>query len=203
MKWEKASRKHLWWGVGAAGVLLAAGAVVLVVRSAGPVVLPPEFLAARRSAALTSAQIVSLTNQTDDTIKQVNFSDLGGDSTQALALIENARSANREAYSKAFELTGYLQTLAGSLQAIPPGSGQGVAYEAVSVELSLVSEFILYTQQLNGFLDALGKAITSGTPADRSAAQAALAGVNTEVTKIDTINQQFLSKMQEFDQSLQ
>lgn len=162
-------------------------------------VLPPEFLAVRGETALVSQKIVDITRTTDEKIRAVNLFDFSGDPDKALAFIREARRSNGEAYDQAFELSRDLQRLAESLGEIKPTARQRLAYEAVAVELGLVSEFIVYTQYLNRFLDDLARAIATDSFKDRQVVADSLREVNQRVAQINQLNNEFLSKMEVFD----
>ena len=174
----------------------------ILAKLSAPVSLPPEFLLARQEAASVSEKIVSLTNATNNKIKAVNISDLDGNVAAARNLLEEARNDNGAAYAQAFELSQYLQRIAESMKQVSSVKSQRLAYEAVSIELSLVSEFITYTQNLNEFLNNLSRALATENLSDRQLVLNRLDDVNRNVNKINSLNQEFLSKISEFDRSL-
>ncbi|MFH0806336.1 MAG: hypothetical protein V1885_01270 [Candidatus Brennerbacteria bacterium] len=163
--------------------------------------LPQEFVRARQGAAAVSQHIVDLATLTSEKMTEVNLSDLGGDAPRALTLMSDARASNAAAYGKAFELTQHLQALAKSLPGISSVTKQREGSEAVAIELSLVSEFIVYTQKVDAFLDALERAIRFNIEANRAAAAAALDEVNTKVVSINTLNKAFREAIGIFDAS--
>ncbi len=167
--------------------------------SAGKAKEPQQFLEARRNAAEVSANIVGLTQSTNEKIKAINLSDLNGNAEKALALIQEARATNNEAYKSAFELSRGLQTMAEALAQIKSLESRRQAYEAVAVELGLVSEFINYTGSLNNFLDSLTRAIATNSPADRLTAENYLKEVNQKTETINNLNQEFSAKIGKFD----
>lgn len=183
-------------GVVVAGVLIYALAVFPTL-SAAP---PKSFMDARQAASITSKQIVDLTNLTSEKIKQVNVSSLGGqEREQALSLIRDARATNTQAYQKAFELSQNLQRLAETLNEIKSADAQRIAYDSVATELSLVSEFIGYTQSLNTFLDNLGILVSSNTIKNQETVRANLQEVNSRAAQVNTLNNTFNQKMQQLD----
>jgi len=167
--------------------------------SAGKTKEPQQFLEARRNAAEVSANIVGLTQSTNEKIKAINLSDLNGNAERALSLIQEARATNNEAYKSAFELSRGLQTMAEALAQIKSLESRRQAYEAVAVELGLVSEFINYTGSLNNFLDSLNRAIATNSPADRLTAENYLKEVNQKTETINNLNQEFSAKIGKFD----
>lgn len=163
--------------------------------------LPDEFVRARQSAAAVSQHIVDLATLTSKKLAEVNLFDLEGETARALALITDARQANEAAYGKAFELTQRLQELARSLTEVSSVSKQREGSEAIAIELSLVSEFIIYTQKVDIFLDSLERAVRTNLVSDRAAAAAALDGVNEKVASINSLNRAFREAIGEFDAS--
>lgn len=190
-----------WFGIGVAILLVALG-VYAGVRASRSGSVSQEFLSARKDAASVSTQIVELTRQTGEKIRAVNYTDLSGNTDQAIAFIGEAKALNQSAYTQTFELTRHLQRLAGSLSSMGASELRGKAYDAISVELALVSEFILYTQKLNIFLESLSRAIATGLSADRSITDEALKVANEQGNRINAINEEFLKKMEVFDSSL-
>lgn len=161
--------------------------------------LPEEFVRARQNAALTSQDIVDLTKLTSERLAEVNLLELKGDIVRALTVVADARTSNQAAYSKAFELTQDLQELAKSLGGVPSIAKQREGSEAVAIELSLVSEFIIYTQKVDTFLDALERAIRFNVESNRAAAAAALDEVNAKVVSINALNNAFRRAIGTFD----
>lgn len=184
--------------------IVAASAVIyaLVVFSPISTGAPREFLEARRAAANTSKQIVDLTNLAGEKIREVNISSLSGGREKALQLIRDARATNTAAYKKAFELSQNLQRLVETLREIKSVNAQRTAYDAVATELSLVSEFIGYTQSLNAFLDHLGVLVTADTIKNQEAVRLSLQEVNSRAAQVNKLNNAFNSKMQDLDKML-
>ena len=193
-------QKIIW--VVASGIVIVLVVLYFIFFAGGTIKLPSDLVAARQAAARVSEKIVDLTSETNEKIKVINSLDLGGDRDAAYALIREARETNGEAYEQAFELSRHLQKLTESLGRIESIKGQRIAYEAVAVELSLVSEFITYTQNLNAFLDNLSAAVSSDSSEYRILADQQLQEVNDAAIKINKLNQEFLSKINQFDESL-
>jgi len=186
--------------------LLAASLAVVgygayIALSPAPISFPPTFLWVWRDAARVSNEMVHFTDGTNQIIGAVNMSDLQGDTARAQSLIREARDSNHLAYGKAVELTQTLQRLASSLRDIPSAASQRVAYEALAVELSLVSEFIVYTESLNHFLDRVAQALATNAPTDRQAVEESLRDVNGRAERINAMNAEFTKKMERFNVS--
>jgi hypothetical protein len=181
---------------------LGVGGYVAWSSNRPPTQLPQDFVTARQHVGEMSQKIVEITAEVGDKVKLINRAEVNGDHEGELLLLRQARDSNAEAYQQAVALAEYLQTFASSLSKISSADSQQLAYQAVSMELSLVSEYIVYTADLNTFFDNLGKEASTGSDIDRKAVQDSLTAVNQKAADINTINQSFISKMREFDQSL-
>ena len=168
----------------------------------GRATLPQRFVSARERTAQTSQEIVDLVELTNEKIKAINLKDFNRNINEAIVLVSDARENNSQAYSKTSELALRLEELAFSLNEIRSRKLQRPAYEAVAVELSLVSEFIVYTHILNNFFDSLSRAIITDSLADRLNVEMKLNEVNNQARKINNLNEEFLSKIGSFDKSL-
>ena len=196
----KLTRKTKQWLIFVVSAVLVLFFVIYFLLSR--VSLPSQFLTARKNAAVVSQKIVDLTNVNNEKIRTVNALDFKGDVEAALTFIRETQANNAEAYAKASELATHLQKLAESLAQIQSRDLQRTAYESVAVELSLVSEFIIYTQKLNYFLDSLARAVATDSFVERRNVDEYLKQVNEQAQKINSLNKEFLEKISAFDKSL-
>ncbi|MEW6617409.1 MAG: hypothetical protein AB1333_03260 [Patescibacteria group bacterium] len=188
-------------GVSVGAIIIVLGIIYITSLRASRGI-PERFIEARKSASLVSEDIVRLTNETNEKVAKINVLEIKGKNEEALALIQSARASNEAAYGKAFELSQNLKTLAESLSEIRSPGEQRTAYEAVAVELSLVSEFISYTQVLNNFLGDLTTLILDNTIQNQNIVRSSISAVNEKTAIINGLNRQFLEKMRMFDESL-
>ena len=180
-------------------MLAVVALLVYFINSLDGGVVSADFTATRQKAASISENIVNLTTDTTKKIEAANKIQNAGNTDQLLALINEAKALNSTAYQKAFDLSNALQQMAESLNNVG-SSRQQIGYEAVALELSLVSEFISYTGSLNDFLDILTKSVITGNPANPKAISDALGTVNQKANFINSLNANFLEKMAAFDQ---
>ncbi len=164
--------------------------------------LPQSFWDARKSAAGVSQEIRDLTTRTSDAIASIEISDKKDVVAKTRALIEEARINNSEAYKRAFVLSQDLKKIAESLHLIESRRLQQAAYQAVATELSLVSEFINYTQYLNSFLSGMEMTLKSYTPENVQLVEQMRREINREVETINDLNEEFLEMMGRFDSAL-
>jgi hypothetical protein len=180
-------------------IIIIVGLIIYFLNSFQGGVVSAEFTSARQKAASISQEIVNLTSETSRKISEANIVQKGGGVNQLLELINQAKMTNAAAYQKAFDLSRALQEMASSLGGVGQGRQQ-IGYEAMALELSLVSEFISYTDTLNNFLNNLSKAVIDQNPASRRAAEDAIKNVNQKAELINNLNRDFLQKMSVFDQ---
>ena len=178
-------------------ILVVAGLMVYLLSSLEGIVIPADFTAARQKAAIISQDIVNITNETGKSIELANRAESEGDLQRILGLIEEAKKSNTLAYQKAFELSQSIQQMAESLKGVQSVSQQ-IGFEAVAMELSLVSEFISYTGTLNEFLNNLAKSVSNGSSNGGTIGDN-LRDINNRVVLINALNRNFAEKMAAFD----
>lgn len=165
--------------------------------------LPTDFIEARRGASDVSKRIVELTSSVNDRIKKIDLIDVAKQSKDARDEINVTKQENGWAYAHAVELSTDLQAMTESLAGIPSALVQSQAYDAIAIELTLVSEFIVYTQNLNKFLESLDRAYAEGlTKEAEDAIKKELQKVNESTKTINKLNKEFIAKMKIFDKSL-
>lgn len=164
--------------------------------------LPSQFVESFQSASRVSEDIVSLTAKTNDAIRTIGDLDVSRDKEKIFSLIREAREANEKAYDHAFLLSQDLREITESLAGINSQESQRIAYDAIATELALVSEFIVYTQNLQLFLDRMSALAYVDVPEQRASVEEAIAAVNEKTRSINELNADFLSKMKLFEESL-
>lgn len=165
--------------------------------------LPEEFLQARRDASLTSKEIVVLTDSINKAVRAINLLDVAEQRPKAIQIVNQAKADVASASSRAFELSRSLERMTQSLISLSSASAQRLAYTAIATELSLVSEFLTYTEHLNVFLASIERSFARGsTREEQEAIGKALDEVNESAKTINRLNDEFLAKMKLFDTSL-
>ncbi|MEK7479032.1 MAG: hypothetical protein AAB634_00645 [Patescibacteria group bacterium] len=165
--------------------------------------LPQEFLDARKDASAVSKEIVALTSSVNEAVRALNLLDVAEQKPKALQVVNQAKTDTKSASSRAFELSRHLERMTKSLASLSSGSAQRLAYTAIATELSLVSEFLTYTENLNAFLASVERSFAArSTKEEQEAISKALDEVNKSAKTINRLNDDFLSKMKRFDTSL-
>lgn len=188
------NKKWVFWGTAVLGGFLFFLWVIL-----GPQKLPKEFLDARQAASLVSQNIVDLTHATGQKIKKVDIS--GANLKDSLQLIKEARDANNEAYNQAFALSRHLQKIAELLPDVKAQNSRELAYQAVSVELGLISELMAYTERMNRFLESLAESAETKSRESIKETNEYLQEINQKITTINKLNKEFMRKIKAFDES--
>lgn len=165
--------------------------------------LPQEFLLARRDASSVSREIVALTDSVNKAIRELNLLDVAEQRPRAIQIVARTKADNASANSRAFELSRHLDRMTRSLISLPSAPIQRLAYTAIATELSLVSEFLTYTQHLNEFLSSIERSFAArSTREEQEVVSKALGEVNESTKTINRLNDEFLAKMKLFDKSL-
>lgn len=162
---------------------------------------PADFLTAYREGADISQNIVRLTAETSQKIQEINSLDLNGDINAALFLIEQTANKNQETYQEAVKLSDRMRQMAETLNKISLPESQQFAVKAISAELSLIGNFIGYSQTMNQFLSNLYKAIATTKKEFRRQAENNLAELNVKTYAINNLNRQFLEAMDNFNKT--
>jgi len=181
-------------------IIIVIGLFIYLLNSLQGNVIPADFTAARQNAAAISQDIVNLTNETSKKIESANQAENDGNMDQLTNLISDAKTTNAIAYQKAFDLSKSIQQMAGSLNGVQ-STRQQLGYEAIATELSLISEFLSYTESLNDFLNNASKSASDESSINQKATADALNRVNEKVNSINDYNKNFLDKMAAFDQA--
>ncbi len=189
------------FGVLTGAVLVALGAALVLSRLEGKNALPEELNDARARAGKISSDIVRLSKEANDNIKALGALEPGGDGGQAQGLIEEAKSKNKDAYEKSVALSHELQLMAQVLPRVKSPAAEQVLYRAITVEISLVTEFIQYTKDLNTFLENVSEFLRVKTQESRFRVQSQEQAVNARVERINSLNDEFLKYMEELDKA--
>jgi hypothetical protein len=176
--------------------------VVMAWATYGPTTLPDEFTTGRVTAGELSQRIVDITASVTSRVEEANQNELGGHREIAEALLQEAHDRNYEARLKALELSDVLAKLSASLSDIGSRDSRTLAYQSISIELSLVAQYLKYTDSLNRFLELLPATFGSLNPSDQEMVIDALAEVNQRAQAINQLNKAFGDKIREFDKSL-
>jgi hypothetical protein len=184
-------------------VAMGAGVLYGAYLFSNPGRLPSSFTEARDKAASASQEIVRLTNETSEIIKEVNTLERAGNYIKARETLEKAEVSNAAAHQQAIVLSVELQGLAESLVGVRKSGSQRLAYQAVAVELSLVTQFINYTDKVNSFLEELAAVLEGIISPDRISLEAKLKSANEMAKRINDLNAEFQERMKEFDRSLE
>jgi len=163
---------------------------------------PLAFLSAYQKVSKTSKEIVDFVNETQRLIQEVNLADKSKNYDRALSLINEARQKNDETRDLAFELSQNLKEMTQSLNQLKSPKSQQLGYEAVALELALVSEFINYSQSMNKFLDTLGLTMAIDNFSNRQRVNESLRNVNQKILLINSLNRDYLNKVVLLNQSL-
>jgi hypothetical protein len=159
---------------------------------------PADFTQAREQGALIAQSIVDLSNQSTNSLTQVNSLDKSGDYTNALILTTNIITKNETLHDQAVSLSDQIEAMAKALPEISSSDARQSALDAISSRLALVSELINYSGDLQKLLVTLQGHFTGASikPGD---VQTIVDQINTDVNAINNFNSQAQQSMTQFD----
>jgi hypothetical protein len=162
--------------------------------------VPVAFVNARAQGATIAQNIVTISNQSDATLAQVNADDAKGDYKDALTLVSGMITQSEDLRNQAVQLSNQIQIMTQALSGISSIDEQQAALEAISSHLALINQLINYSGDLGNLLTAL-QAHFSGVPATGVAQNipAMVNQINTDVAAINNFNNQATQAMAQFD----
>ncbi len=180
-------------------VIFAIGIALLLPLLERKADLPQAIRDARQAAGPVSADVVRLSNEANDNIKALGALELPKEQERAVALLAEAERRNSEAYGKSVLLSEELKRIAEALPAVRSERAKRFLEEAVTIEVSLITEFIRYSKDLNAFLGEVNALIFNPTDENRERVKSTEARLNGRVEAINRFNEEFLRRMEELD----
>jgi hypothetical protein len=162
--------------------------------------IPVAFTNAESQGAIIAANIVTISNQSNATLAQVNADDEKGDYKDALTLVSGMVTQSEDLRNQAVELSNQVQQMTQALSGVNSLPAQQAALDAISSHLALINQLINYSGDLGNLLDAL-QARFQGQPLPAGSANipALVNQINTDVNAINNFNTQATQEMQQFD----
>ncbi|MEX2436749.1 MAG: hypothetical protein WD471_01125 [Candidatus Paceibacterota bacterium] len=175
-------------------LVIVLGIISSAKNSERKITLSDEFVDSYENVLRGSQEVVFLTNNINDKIKEVNDLDSSNKKSEAILSINEANELIDQAKDEAFNLSVHLAEMVGLVSTIASPSTQTSALELVTIESTIVQEFLNYTIALEEFLNSLSVAINSNTPSDRTSINNQIENLNNKNNQINQLNQVFLSK---------
>ncbi len=156
----------------------------------------------RQSLSDISQELAQLNNQMSKQITAIQKSRKTNNTENTLSLIENAQNINSSAYDKATTLVSGLESMSQSLNGAALSGNRTAISDAISTEISLTNEFISYTKLMGNFLGLLTTSVKNDSPSLEQNIQSSLEAINQKVNDINSLNQEFIKKVSDLNQSL-
>lgn len=160
--------------------------------------IPQDFLKARQEASLVAQVIVKLSEESAVEIEKISDLSKAGDYTAALNLVVKEMEHNRDIRQKAMSLSSNLEAMTRASLGIHPDSSARLALEAVSVETTLISRLINYSDYLNQLLEIL-RAKLLGKSDSQEKINELISKINTEAKAVNELNKKFNDLISNFD----
>lgn len=167
--------------------------------------IPKEFTSTRAEAAQTSGQIVSEAATSISNLNAISAAYNSGKYDMALNLAIQEVDRNNNERNSTAALSNQLGTMAGDLYQVRPESAEQVGVQAIGAELQILSNLISYTGLTSQLLDELKMGYikqtntASGTAALNTNLNNTVSQLNGYAQSVNSLNQQYLSLMAQFD----
>lgn len=159
---------------------------------------PKSFADARAQGNVISQKIVDISNQSTADLETVNEYDKARNYTDALVLTTSIIARGQDLQDQAVALSGQIAIMTQSLSNLSSINAQQAALEAISSRLALVSELVIYNNDLGKLLATLQGHFTGGS-IKRGDVQTLVNQINTDVNAVNNFNNQATRAMVRFD----
>jgi len=160
--------------------------------------VPASFSAARGQGAIIAQNIVSVSNQSTDTLGKINQYDKVGDYADALVLTKGLVDQSQDLRTQAINLSGQIASMTQALAGVKDFGAQQDALEAISSHLAMINQLVNYSGDLSKLLNVL-QARFSGMPGTAGEVEGLVTQVNTDINAINNFNRQAEQAMAAFD----
>jgi len=190
--------KKYQWGLGLiliVGVLVA-GAWYLMVTN---VFVPEGFERSRQNSVFIAKNIVDLTEESLNNLNAIAEADKEYKFKIALILVREELDRITDAKVKASELTQELTEMSLAAAAIKPTRAKDLAVDAITHELNLIAELLIYNDSLHALLQTLEYKFSGDIRYDSDDVQKLVTNINQRTREVNKLNELFKEKMAEFD----
>lgn len=187
------------------GAILVFGIISFFTYIASPLArnhIPDSFANARNSAATIAEGIVNSLNETSQSLKTVQDYEKQRQLASALDIVMSQSGKNKQVSDQATQLALELEKMARSIPEISPDHAAQTALVAISSEAALINQLIAYTNDLNQLLALLNRRF-QGSYVKADDINKVIESINQRTDSINSLNQQFVELMQNFDQNYQ
>jgi len=189
--------KHLLRKTLIAVAIIALGA--FLVNYFMTVAIPKAFLESRIQTAGSANNLAVLTNNSLANLKQIETFESNNSTEQALDMISFEVGKKQEKQNAAVLLASHLDNMAKETSGIISNRARGLALEAITSGVSMVSRMISYNNSLDQLFSAIQLKITSGNPPVGTNIRGIISSLNGDAKSINELNTKFNDALKEFD----
>ncbi len=164
--------------------------------------VPENFIEARSKSASIALELVSILDGSLKSLDKISEEDKNYRFSSAMNLVEQEIKKINEATTKAQTLSEELVKMAQAVQGIQPVKARNLALEAVSLEVSLISQLIPYNAHFSSLFETLRLKFSGDIRYDSSDVQSLITKMNMESKGINSTNNSFNQKLKEFDEAI-
>jgi hypothetical protein len=164
--------------------------------------VPPEFFEARARGVAISENIVRLSNESMNNLKEISAADEIMNYNGGLDLVLKEIARNNEARGEALKLSQELGVMAAKLVDIKPESAAKVGIQAIGNEYQIAQRLISYNNSIYQLLEVLQSRFTNKAESnDKTVVRVKdlIEKMNSDAEAINKLNSEYGVLMSEFD----
>lgn len=161
--------------------------------------IPAAFLETRSRAAEVAKEIISLTENSIQTLDKISFYDRQYNFEPALSLVREELERAKKSRQKTTALTKEIGNMTNAIVGITPARARDLATQAVRDEVDLIAHLIVYSDLLNALLQTLEYKFSGDILWKSEEVQILIKNMNQEAREVNRLNDLFNQKMQELD----
>jgi hypothetical protein len=161
--------------------------------------IPKTFFESRIAAAGAANNLAVLINNSLANLKKIETFESANGNSQALELIEFEVGQKQDKQNSAVLLATHLDNMAKAANEIVGNRARGLAIEAVTSGVSMVSRIVSYNNSPDQLFTAIQLKISSGNSPTGTNIRALISSLNSDAKSINELNTTFNNTLKEFD----
>jgi hypothetical protein len=181
----------------AVGVIALGGVAIAYFSSAS---VPRAFFESRLQAAGAANNLAVLINNSLANLQRIEQYENNNSNDQALELLSYEIDQKQEKQNAAVFLASSLEQMAQAAMTISSAGARGLAIEAVTSGVSMVSRIVSYNNSLDQLFTAIQSKLRNGSSPAGVNIRTLLATLNNDGKAINDLNNSFNAALKKFDQ---
>lgn len=191
--------KHLFRNTFWAIIVIVVGAFIIAYSTS--TTIPRAFFEARINTAGAANNLARLINNSLTNLHRIETFEQNKSHDQALEMLRFEIGQKQEKQNSAVLLATDLEDMAKAALEINAATPRGLAIEAVTSGVSMVSRIVSYNSSMDELFAAIQNKILNGSAASDTNIRALLASINADGKAINDLNDSFNETLKKFDEN--